>query len=469
MLMGGQVLGQACSFLRNVVVARLLTPEDFGIAATFGIAVSIFEMISNLAVDTLLVQAEDGDRPAFQATAHAFQVIRGGIIALFLFLLAWPFSRLFDIPQALWAFQCMALVPLIRGFMHLDPKRLQRKFGFGADVVTELIPQILLVLAAWPFAWWFKDYTAMLWLLVLQVVVMVVVSHAVARRRYAWAWDRRFLDRMYAFGWPLLLNGLLMFFILQGDRLIVGSVYDMTQLGVYSAAFSITFIPSTMIAKVASALLLPLLSREQGNPPQFVVYYALSICVLCLTGIAVSTGFILFGERMVVMTFGTKYASVEAYIGWLATMQMIRVLRVGPTIASMAWGDTRTPLLCNVGRISVFPLAIWLGLTGKPLIWIVVMGCLGELIALLLMVMRLQGSQGLAIGHTMKPTLIGAGAVTTAFGVSLTSPSYAWLFSLAGIPVIVSGAFVAMVYWIPSIRPDLVSLLQVRRPRAGQE
>ena len=56
-LAGGQILAQSFALVRNVIIARLISPDDFGIAATFVITVSLFEMISNLAVDQLLVQA----------------------------------------------------------------------------------------------------------------------------------------------------------------------------------------------------------------------------------------------------------------------------------------------------------------------------------------------------------------------------------------------------------------------------
>ena len=53
----GQVFSQGCSFLRNVIVARLITPADFGIAATFAMTLSLVEMVSNLAAEKLLVQS----------------------------------------------------------------------------------------------------------------------------------------------------------------------------------------------------------------------------------------------------------------------------------------------------------------------------------------------------------------------------------------------------------------------------
>jgi len=451
-LAGGQLLGQACSLLRNVVVARLLTPEDFGVAATLGIAMSMFEMISNLAVDRLLVQAEDGDEPVFQATAHTFQVLRGVGMAAFLYALAWPFSRLYSIPQALWAFQCVALVPLIRGFTHLDPKRLQREYRFDADVATELVPQIVLVLAAWPFAWWFKDYSAVLWLLVLQASVAVAVSHVFAQRRYAWAWDRGFFTRMYAFGWPLLFNGLLMFLIFQSDRIIIGSVYDMAQLGIYSAAFSITFVPSMIISNVASTLLLPLLSKNKSNSAQFAEIYSLSIAALCLFGVAAATGFIILGQRVVELTFGEKYAGVEAFIGWLAIMHMLRTIRFAPTIASMAQGDTVAPMVANIARAVLVPAGLVAAVAGKPLVWLVIVGCASELASLIVLLGRLQRQRELPASLCLKPLGIALGATAISYLLALSSMNASWFGSAGVIVAITALVLIAFLALCPSLR-----------------
>ena len=68
---------QGLSFVRNIIVARLISPQDFGIAATFAITMSLLEMISDLAADRLIIQAKDGEDPQLQATAQLWQFTRG--------------------------------------------------------------------------------------------------------------------------------------------------------------------------------------------------------------------------------------------------------------------------------------------------------------------------------------------------------------------------------------------------------
>src|SRR5690349_17526883 len=84
----GQVIVQICSFARSVVLARLISPNDFGIAAIFAMTFSLLEMVSNLSVQSLIVQASDGDDPLFQETGQSLLVIRGIVNAALLFLLA---------------------------------------------------------------------------------------------------------------------------------------------------------------------------------------------------------------------------------------------------------------------------------------------------------------------------------------------------------------------------------------------
>ena len=459
--MGGQMLGLGMSFIRNIIVARLISTDDFGIASTFFISISLFEMISNLSVDRLLVQAEDGDGPEFQATAQAFQALRGAANSLLMFLLAWPFSRLFDIPQALWAFQCVALVPLIRGFVHLDPKRLHREMRFGRDVLSELLPQAVALALAWPLAKWFGNYAAVLWLLVAQAAAMVLVSHITAVRRYAWAWNRALFTRMARFGWPLLLNGLLMFLIWQGDRILVGSAYDMTQLALYSVAMTVTSPPTELLTKASSFVFLPPLARAQTNIGRFAELYAMVVQALNLGGITFAALFIILGPGIVELLYGSRYADVGPLIGWFAVMQMLRLVRVAPTIAALAFGDTVACLLANLGRAACFPALVFLAFSGQPLVRFVVVGCIGEVLALALLLGRTKRLHRLSVGLSLRPLLLSSGAVMGAGAIAAANGPNLSVAAVAGAGCVVVLSCLAALLLFPDFRRRLISAKEI--------
>jgi O-antigen/teichoic acid export membrane protein len=396
------MVAQASSFVRSLIVARLISPADFGIAAIFSLTFSLLEMTSNLSAQTLLVQAEDGDNPRLQKTAHFIQSTRGLTNASLIFLLSGPISRLFGAPQARLAFAALALVPLIRGFNHLDLYRVQRELKFGPSVSVDVASNLLVTLAAVPLALALRNYWAMLWLLVAQAVSYAVGSHWVAERRYGWTWDRIYTKRIFHFGWPLLINGLLLYGIFEGDRFLIGSAhrlfpranYTLTDLGVYSVAFALAQAPSTTIGNICLQLFLPFLSRAQQFQGQFQRRYTASLHIVSLLGSLVAIGLVLVGGKVIPLAYGPKYASGGLYIGWLGAMWALRIFRAGPTQAAMALADPRNAMVSNMARCLALVGGLLVAATGGRLVWFAIYGFLGDLLALAVCVWRLQVKHG---------------------------------------------------------------------------
>ena len=378
----GNVVSALGSFVRNIIIARLVSVEDFGIAATFALTVAMIELCSNLAIDRLLVQAPDGDDEELQATAHTIQLAQGIVGAIVLFLIATPIANLFDIPEVAWAFQLLALVPLIRGLSHLDRCRFQREMRFGPAVLVETGPQVAATLAAIPATYFAGDYTAMLWVVFTQIILLTVFSHLVAKRRYSISWRWPLVRRALSFGIPLVLNGFLMFGIFQGDRAIVGATFGMTELGWFGAAFALTLAPTMVIARICQSFFLPQLAKAQYDEPDFSNTANVTMQVCLLGGILVAVGFSVAGPSLINVLYGERYMAGAAVIGILGIMQGIRVTRAGPTIVSIARGQTTAPLWANIVRtigLGISLVAVW---KGFGVMGIAVGSLAGEVIAL---------------------------------------------------------------------------------------
>lgn len=404
---GGQVVSQACSFVRNVIMARLISPENFGIAATFAMAFSLLEMASNVSAQTLLVQASDGDGDRFESTGHLLLVWRGLFNASLLLLLAAPLSNLFGVPQARWAFYWVAAIPVLNGFVHLDLSRFQRHMRYVPMVAVDAVSSLLVTLLAWPLAAWLRDYSAMLWLLLLQSALYTVGSRLVAERPYRWALDRNYLRRYLSFGWPLLINGLLMYGILQGDRFVIGasrrlfahSVYTLTDLAVYSVAFAVTMAPSSLFVSVMTPLFLPILSRSQDSRQQFERRYAACSQLASCCGLLIAVPSILICPFLIPWIYGGRYAAAGALVGWLGAMWGIRIFRASPTLAAMAVGDTRNSMIANIVRSAAIIGMLFAAASGRTLVWIAISSFVGEVLATAVCVWRL------SLEHRIRPIL----------------------------------------------------------------
>ena len=444
---GTQMLSQGCAFLRNLIVARLLSPADFGLAATFAITIALMEMLGSLSAEKLIIQAEDGDEMRFQGAAQLLLVGRGLFAGLSLAVLATFIARLFGAPASAWAFRWLGLIPAIRGLMHLDIHRFQRKMKFGAVARVELVANLAAVLAAWPIAAWRRDYSAMLWLMVGQAIVATAASHVLAERKYSIFWDRAYASRVIHFGWPLMFNSLLLFTIFQGDRFIIGSaskifhkpLYNFEDLGVYSAAFSLTLAPALIVGSIGTSLLLPVFSRLQRDTSQFALRYATSAEVLALVSGAFALSMVAAGGWVITVTYGHRYAAASQAIGWLGVMQTLRMLRVTPTMAAMARGDTKNALIANLARsLALFGTLVIASRRGS-LALLAASGFGGELLALLVSLNRLRRVSGISPWPCLKPALLSGFLVLLATGVSVALPK-----SIPFLPPVVAAAFLTL-------------------------
>jgi O-antigen/teichoic acid export membrane protein len=389
----GQVISYGLSFVRNIILARMLAKADFGLAAIFAMTLSLLEIAGRMSFGQQLIQAKDGDSAPFQATSQAFQFVLSVSGAILILGLSHPLAHAFKMPQLTWAFASLAAVPLARGFEHLDYFRQQRELNYLPAVLCELVPQLIVTLAAWPLAAWLGDFRVMVWLMIGKAGLGILMTHWVARRPYRWAWRVDYLKLMWLFGWPLLLNGLLMFASQQADQLLVGSFLSLADLGAYALALSLVSIPWFVFGQVGTSIMLPILSRVREDPEQFRRQYRVCLEYAAVGAVLLTLPFIIAGEQLVTLFYGSKYAGTGILMAILSAAVAVRFLRYVPAVAATARADTMNQLYSNLFRGSGLVLAAIVALSGYGVAAIAACAVVGELLAALISLLRLRQCQ----------------------------------------------------------------------------
>lgn len=378
----GEVVTQLCGLARNVILARILTKADFGVAALLAMTFQLMEIGGRLSIEHLIVQSKEGAHPRFVAVAHMVQAVLGLVSGILILMVAIPMADFYKVPGAIWAFQVVAVLPFLKALSHLDVSRMMREMRFGPGVMIEVISQLAITVAAWPLAVTWPSYAVLVWLLLVRQVVSTVASHLIAERPYRWAFDAGIVRSIFIFGWPMLISGLLLFAAMQGDRFAVGIRYSVSELGVYAVAGTLALVPAATLMKLSGSIFLPLLSSTQDNPPMFIKRLAQVSETLALFSALYAVVMILAGGPLVVLIFGAKYHDAAALTGWLGLGQALRLLRTVPTIASMARGDTKNLMFANICRLSGLALAFPVAFAGASLWVIAACAAVGELVAL---------------------------------------------------------------------------------------
>ena len=394
-LAAGNILSALLNFLRNILIARLISVEDYGIAATFIITASVIGMLSNLSLDRLIVQAPDGDDPKLISAVQGFTLARGFMNSALLFALAWPMAALFGHPDLVWAYQFVALPPLLNAFNHLDMARYQRRMNFTPTAVNNAAASLISLLAVWPMALWLGDFRVMLFQIVLNAALMVAGSHLMAERPFRIGWDMTVIRRAFAFGWPLLISGGLTFLIMQGDRIVVGNQFGAYELGLFSAAVTFAIAPSTILDGILRQFFMPLLSRLQDRREAFEMAAVAVMQALLCAGVGLAALFALFAAPVFSMVYGERYVPAVPAMLMLAALFSLRLMRAGPTTVSISRAATRSPMYANIVRLISFPLAFLAAAQGASVTMVVAISALGELASMALAVFLVQSRLGI--------------------------------------------------------------------------
>ena len=383
LLTGGNTLAALVSLARNVAVARLVTVEDFGLAATLGITVTLVEMLSKLALDRLLVQAPDGDDPDVQRGLQALSLARGVLAAAILVLIAAPYARAVGAPELEWAYRTLALVPLAQGLVHLDMVRVQRRMRFGPSVRVQLAAEAAGLAAVLPFYWLLGDWRTMLGAILVSRLAFAALSHLAGERRYRIGpGPPGLLRRAVAFGLPLLANAGLMVGIFHGDRLIVANRLGPVELGLLSVAIMLALVPTQVLGNTLQALTLPRLAAAQAAPARFAAEFRLTIEGALLVSVGYALVLALVGPPLLVLLFGAKYAPTLSLFVWLVLSQGVRLARTAPAIVAIARAETANPMWSNLVRVAVLPLlfvALGMGASLMAVAWLALAGELAAL------------------------------------------------------------------------------------------
>jgi O-antigen/teichoic acid export membrane protein len=414
LLFSGYAAAQSMSFARNALIGHALSKGEFGIATTIALLLQIIETITDIGADRLIVQADDGATQRFVSASHTLYLVRGVILAILMLAIGPLIAAAFNIPQAGTAFAVAAVVPLIKGFSHLDWRRAQRCFNNAPHVLIDVAPQAIALFATLPALAWTGDFSAVAWLALVQALATVAVSHAIAARPYRLAFDAAILKRQFAFGWPILASALPLVAVYQGDRIIIAHVGGMEALASFTAAFMVTMVPGLIAAKVGHSLMLPMFSEAQrlsGSVRRPLMLMAETITLVAAVFLAV---FVIAGDSIVTLVFSDKYAGLGRVAAWLAAMWAMRMIQAVPGMALMARGETRPFLVAGIIRAHAVPVVAYAAYKGYGLDVVAAIGCAFEALTLAYICLRLdQVERGLGWILCSRATyLIPAGLVS---------------------------------------------------------
>lgn len=242
---------QVLRLCSNVILTRLLTPDDFGMMAIVSIFMQGLQMFSDVGIGPSIVQNERGDDPAFLNTAWTIQVVRGVVLWGVMLAIAWPIAVVYQKPQLFSLLIVVGSTSMIGGLTSTAMFSLERHVKIGPRVAFDVSSQVIALAFMITVAWITHSVWALALGAVLWALVRLVLSHTlIPGTRPRLGWDKTAARSLYHFGRWIFLSTVCTFLAMYGDQLFVPFVAGFGGLGVYHMA--VTF--SRAIQKVQNRL-----------------------------------------------------------------------------------------------------------------------------------------------------------------------------------------------------------------------
>jgi O-antigen/teichoic acid export membrane protein len=374
---GPPILAETAALGRSVAFAWAIGPEELGRAMLLALAVRLVEMAGDLGIERLVVQARDGATARLQAELHGVAILRGVTLALVLLAAAPVLAALFPDGPAAAAYAALALVPLLRGAVHLDARRHERGFRHGRTAIVETGATLAMLAAIGPALALLGDHRAMAAVLAAAALAQMILSHAVATRRYRVTFSSSAFVRIRRFGAPLMANAVLLFLTFYADRLIVAGSFDLATLAVYGVALQLALLPAQIVGRAAATLLLPRFRKALASGGIETAARA-AVASHVAMGALFAAAFALLAPPAIAAVYGGAFRPDTTLAAVLGAAAAFRIVRTPLSQLAVAVGRTGDPARANLLRAAALGPALLAATAGLPLAAVAAAAALGE-------------------------------------------------------------------------------------------
>ena len=376
---GIRVLINLIGLASTIVLARLLTPADFGLVAIATVVFAIVSAFTELSLAAALIQHRDPQREHYD-TAWTLNVIRALIVAMILAVAAHIVAAAYNDERLILIMYALCGATLITGLGNPRLIEFRRRLSFQQEMFVEFANKFAGLIVAAGVAFAFRTYWAIVLGLVAAQLVSLVLSYVLIS--YRPRISLRYWRSLFSFSsWLGLSNGLRAINY-RADHLAVGAVLGTVPLGQYTVGDNLASLPVRESMAPLSYVLFPAFSKLQDDTPRMRDAYLRAQQILAAVALPVGVGFALVAAPLVELVLGPQWAAAALVIQILSTIYALNAFSTPLMPLAMGLGRTRLVFIRDVINLVVrYPL-IFAGLFASGLVGLLLARCLSGLFAI---------------------------------------------------------------------------------------
>ncbi len=361
-------MGMGISFVSGIILARLLTPYDYGCIGMLSIFMVLAESFIDGGFGAALIQKK---RPTQEDYSTIFYWNLGMAVLMYaiLFFSAPAIARFYNIPLLCSVLRVQGLVLFIYAFNIIQKNQLRKNLNFKilsiVTLVTSLISLGITIFLA------YKGFGV--WALVTQNLITAAIPALVfwfySKWRPSLVFSWKSFKELFSFGFYMFLTHMLNSFGQQIQGLLIGKVYNPTTMGYYSKAHNVEKLASNSVSSVMTQVTYPLYAEAQDNKEMMINMIKRITTTLSYLTFPIMFILILLAKPIFVLLYSERWLSSVPYFqvlclaglaNCLMAVNLQTISAIGKSKVMFVWTVVKRAV--GIGAI-VFGL-LWFGMKG---------------------------------------------------------------------------------------------------------
>ena len=276
-----QGIGFVIQILSTVILARILSPEDYGIMAMVAAVTAFAGLFGNFGLSTAAVQKEHLSISE-QSTLFWINVAFGALLTAILIIISPAVAWFYQSPEIVLVTITLSFTFLIGSFGAQSGVLLTREMRFGLQAVAGIGGAIASLVVSIALAMNEYRYWSLVWGQIAGSIVSTCLLFILSPFRPGLPSRDTELKKMLEFGINVAGFNIINYFARNLDDILIGRFCGTMTLGLYSRAYSLLMLPITRICSPISSIAFPAMSKIQRQPEAYRAYYRRIEKMLCL-------------------------------------------------------------------------------------------------------------------------------------------------------------------------------------------
>lgn len=355
---GAALVGQGLSFLVSLLLARLLTPEYFGLLSIASLAIQSLVFFQELGFSSALIYRQK-DVEAAANTAHWTILASSALLYLVAFVSAPLVAQFFHSPEAMPVLRVLALTMVINSFSRVPYTLLTKELDFRKKVLPELAASLIGNLAALLLAWVGWRVWALVAGELISALLVTLLVYAISPWRPRFQFVRPIFHELFGYGKHVAVSQMLIFGITNIDDMFVGRMLGKAALGQYGLAYKISNTPATNITRVVNRVTFPAYSLLQANQERLRNAFFRQVRVVGALAMPIGVATVIFAHDFVYAALNESWAPAIVPMQILAVYGVIRSVAANMGVIFQAGGKPQWLTGIAVWRLITMALLLY--------------------------------------------------------------------------------------------------------------